>query len=67
MASGYLLLRKQQPIEVIPKRVKRILLPFIFWLIVYAIIKIIFLHSLGQIGKFWMYLNIFLKDFWIRQ
>ena len=47
MASGYLLLRKQQPIEVIPKRIKRILLPFIFWLIVYAIIKIIFKQSLG--------------------
>ena len=56
MALGYLLLRKQQPIEVIPKRVKRILLPFIFWLIVYAIIKIIFLHSLGPN---WQILDVF--------
>lgn len=56
MASGYLLLRKQQPIEVIPKRIKRILLPFIFWLIVYAIIKIIFRQGLGPN---WQILDIF--------
>lgn len=56
MASGYLLLRKQQPIEVIPKRIKRILLPFIFWLIVYAIIKIIFKQSLGPN---WQILDVF--------
>ena len=47
MASGYLLLRKQQPLDVIPQRIKRILLPFIFWLIIYAIIKILLTQSLG--------------------
>lgn len=56
MASGYLLLRKQQPIEVIPKRIKRILLPFVFWLIVYAIIKIIFRQGLGSN---WQILDLF--------
>lgn len=60
MASGYLLLRKQQPIEVIPKRVKRILLPFIFWLIVYAIIKIIFKQSLGSN---WQIYDVFIYIF----
>lgn len=39
MASGYLILRKQQPLSKIPERIKRILIPFIFWLIIYAIIK----------------------------
>ena len=39
MASGYLILRKQQPLSKIPERVKRIVLPFIFWLIIYAVIK----------------------------
>lgn len=53
MASGYLLLRKVQPITVIPKRLKRILIPFIFWLILYAIIKVAFK---GVIGPTW---NIF--------
>lgn len=47
MASGFLLLRKQQPIEVIPKRMKRILLPFIFWLIVYALVKVFVKGALG--------------------
>ena len=48
MASGYLILRKQQPLSVIPKRIKRVLLLFIFWLIVYAIIKIIFKGASGS-------------------
>ena len=41
MASGYLILRRQQSIDEIPKRAKRILLPFIFWLLVYAVIKVV--------------------------
>lgn len=47
MASGYLLLRKVQPITVIPKRLKRILIPFIFWLILYAVIKVVFKDAIG--------------------
>lgn len=47
MASGYLLLRKQQSIYVIPFRIKRILLPFSFWLITYGLIKVFFKGDLG--------------------
>lgn len=47
MASGYLLLRKQQSIYVIPFRIKRILVPFIFWLIAYALIKVFVNGALG--------------------
>lgn len=47
MASGFLLLRKQQSIEVIPSRIKRILLPFLFWLLIYAIIKVFVKGTLG--------------------
>ncbi len=47
MASGYLILRRQQSIYEIPKRIKRVFLPFIFWLVVYAVIKVIVLKELG--------------------
>lgn len=47
MASGYLILRRQQSIYEIPKRAKRILLPFIFWLLVYAFIKVVIINDLG--------------------
>lgn len=47
MASGFLILRKQQSIQDVPRRVIKILLPFIFWLIVYAVIKVVFKHELG--------------------
>lgn len=47
MASGFLILRRQQSIDEIPKRAKRVLLPFIFWLIIYAIVKVIVLNELG--------------------
>jgi len=47
MASGYLLLRKVQPISVIPRRLKRILIPFVFWLILYAIIKVVIIDAIG--------------------
>lgn len=48
MASGYLLLRKYQPITTIPRRLKRILIPYIFWLFVYAIVKVVFKDVLGS-------------------
>lgn len=47
MASGYLLLRKPQPITIIPHRLKRIMIPFIFWFIVYSIIKVMLKGALG--------------------
>lgn len=47
MASGFLILRKKQSISDIPRRVKRVLVPFVFWLIIYAILKAVFRHELG--------------------
>lgn len=47
MASGYLTLRRQQTIYEIPKRFKRIFVPFAFWLILYCIIKVVFQNVLG--------------------
>ena len=52
MASGFLILRRKQTINDIPRRVKRVILPFIFWLIVYAIIKVVFLKELGPTWNF---------------
>ena len=52
MASGYLILRRQQSIYEIPKRFKRIVLPFIFWLLVYAILKVFVLKGLGPNWNF---------------
>ena len=47
MASGYLLLRKIQPITVIPRRLKRIIIPFVFWFIIYAVIKVVVKDAIG--------------------
>lgn len=52
MSSGYLILRRQQSINEIPKRFKRIVLPFIFWLFVYAILKVFVLKGLGSNWNF---------------
>lgn len=47
MASGFLLLRKQQSVNDIPRRFKRIIKPFIFWLVIYAIVKVVVVKTLG--------------------
>ena len=47
MASGFLILRKQQSINDTPRRAKRILKPFIFWLVIYAIVKVVVVKNLG--------------------
>lgn len=52
MVSGYLILRRQQTIYEIPKRVKRILLPFLFWLVIYCISKVFFQNQLGASWNF---------------
>lgn len=41
MASGYLLLRQNQDITSIPKRLKRVIIPFSFYLLVYTLVKVI--------------------------
>ena len=63
MASGYLLLRKVQPITVIPKRLKRILIPFIFWLIIYAIIKVLIKDAIGTTWTVFDLILFILKSF----
>ena len=55
LASGYLILRKQQPLSVIPKRIKRILIPFVFWLIIYAIVKVV---VKGELGSGWNIIDL---------
>ncbi|WP_365907013.1 acyltransferase family protein [uncultured Methanobrevibacter sp.] len=55
MVSGFLILRKNQPISSVPKRLKRVFIPFIFWLIIYVIAKFVMInHSfdLIQLGYF---------------
>ena len=52
MASGFLVLRKNPSIADIPRRFKRVLVPFIFWLIVYAVIKVVFRQELGPSWNF---------------
>ena len=47
MASGFLILRKQQTINDVPRRFVRIVQPFIFWLILYAIVKVVVAKNLG--------------------
>ncbi|WP_303336717.1 acyltransferase [Methanobrevibacter sp.] len=37
LASGFLILRKPEPITNIPRRFKRIFVPFVFWMFIYAI------------------------------
>lgn len=48
MASGFLILRKRQSIQDIPRRIRRVLIPFIFWLTIYAVLKVIFRPELGH-------------------
>lgn len=55
LASGYLILRKQQSLSVIPKRIKRILIPFVFWLIIYAIVKVVLK---GELGSGWNIIDL---------
>lgn len=57
MASGYLLLRKCQPVSSIPRRLKRILIPFVFWFIVYSIVKVVLKDV---IGTSWTVLDLLL-------
>lgn len=55
MASGYLILQKKQQIMVIPRRLKRIFIPFTFWLVVYGIVKVL---VKGELGSNWNIINL---------
>ena len=63
MVSGYLLLRKQQPLSTIPKRFKRIVIPFVFWLIVYAIVKVVITKELGSSWSLFGLLSFIINGF----
>ncbi len=63
MASGYLLLRKSQSIYSIPHRMKRILIPFVFWLICYALIKVMFKDALGSSWSAFGLISYFINGF----
>ena len=41
MASGYLLLRHNQDITSTPRRIKRVIIPFSFYLLIYTLVKVI--------------------------
>lgn len=62
MASGFLILRKPEPITNIPRRFKRIFTPFLFWMFVYAIFYYFLINGnrdiLGFVGYFlWGFLD----------
>ncbi|WP_405290561.1 acyltransferase [Methanobrevibacter sp.] len=63
MASGFLILRKRQSIQDIPRRVKRVLVPFVFWLILYAILKAVFTHELGPSWAFGDLIDFIIRGF----
>lgn len=39
MASGYLILSKEMEVSTVPRRIKRVFIPFVFWLVVCGIAK----------------------------
>lgn len=63
MVSGYLVLRKQQPISTIPKRFKRIVIPFVFWLVVYVVVKFVFTNKLGDSLNLFDLISFIVKGF----
>jgi len=52
MVSGFLILRKDQPISSVPRRIKRVLIPFIFWLVVYVIAKFAMIYHSFDLIQF---------------
>lgn len=52
MVSGFLILRKNQSIADVPRRLKRVIVPFLFWLFIYTIAKSIFMHGPNNLIDF---------------
>ncbi len=50
MVSGFLILRKNQSIADVPRRLKRVIVPFLFWLIVCMLAKFIFMFKVNGIS-----------------
>ena len=61
MASGFLILRKPEPITNFPRRFKRVFIPFAFWLVVYAIVKLALFGDLNPLHLFEFILGGFLN------
>lgn len=66
MATGYLILRKEQSISVIPRRLKRVGIPFLFWFIICVLAKSYILHVnfFVLLGKGFLDPTIISIEFW---
>lgn len=62
MASGFLILRKNEPITNVPRRFKRIMVPFVFWMFVFAVFYYFIIdgHPFDIVNFIIYYLNGFL-------
>ena len=61
LSSGFLILRKPEPITNFPRRFKRVFIPFAFWLVVYAIVKLALFGDLNPLHLFEFILGGFLN------
>lgn len=52
MASGFLILRKEEPISNVYRRFKRILIPFLFWMVIYVAFFYFYVNGGTDIGGF---------------
>ena len=62
MISGFLILRKPEPITNVPRRFKRIVVPFVFWMFVYAVFYYFLVdkNPLNIVGFITYFINGFL-------
>ena len=56
MVSGFLILRKKQSISDVPRRLKRVIVPFLFWLVIYVLAKFIFMFGSNNLVDFGFFL-----------
>lgn len=55
LASGFLILRKPEPVSNIPRRFKRIFVPFVFWMFVYAVFYYFLVNGHSDVLGFALY------------
>ncbi len=56
MVSGFLILRKNQSIADVPRRLKRIIVPFLFWLVICVLAKFIFMFKVNGVADLGFFL-----------
>ena len=56
MVSGFLILRKNQSITDVPRRLKRVIIPFLFWLVICMLAKFIFMFKVNGISDLGLFL-----------